>query len=70
MPTPSDNLRLAESVDVRTQVVNVSKVPWLPITCDETHITCDTLWITCDGGVPVMRPQARAIIGLHGLESS
>ena len=70
MPNASENLHFMEVAEARTQVANVTHIPWLPVTCDELSIRCDTLWITCDGGVPVMRPQARAIIGLHGLESS
>lgn len=71
MPSSSDALNVSEAVDVRTQVVPANPpVPWAPITCDEASLTCDTLWITCDGGYPIQRPTGRAVIGLHGLESS
>lgn len=70
MPSPTDSARISDSADARTQIVDISRHPWLPITCDELYITCDTLWITCDGGVPVMRPQAKAVLGLSGLQSS
>jgi hypothetical protein len=71
MPTATDNLYLVESAVARTQIVRANPpVPWAPITCDEANLTCDTLWITCDGGYPIQRAQARAVIGLAGLESS
>lgn len=45
-------------------------LPFVPVTCDETHITCDTTWITCDGMVPIQTPRGRVLIGSTGLASS
>lgn len=71
MPSASENLNISESAVVRTQVVPANPpVPWAPITCDELSLTCDSLWWTCDGGYPIQRAEGRAVIGLHGLESS